>query len=167
MHAPGLNFVRPSVTADGSTLVFRVNRHVGEAYVAEFDAERVQFGELTRALRSSDRSWLVDWAPEGDAVLLQFERKGMVMYRQSLDKSEPEPLFPGADSRVELAVFSPVGEWILYPWMGRPAMLMRVRPGGGSRKRYWTWPRMTHGSGAGDDQQRIVSSENWSIENFV
>jgi len=134
-HTGDLNFILPSVTADGTKLAFTVNRFERVIHTAEFDPVRLTLGPLERAIFTSSMDLPVAWSPSGDALLFEADLDGHpTMFRQQLTVREPQQLLPGARRHVRQVLDSPDGRGHLYVSANPGGGVMRAGSDGAPRK---------------------------------
>lgn len=132
---PDFNFLMPSLTANAKRLVFLVNRYRINVYTAEFDQTRAELMGLRPAVSADTENSPSSWMPQGDAILFQTpasaSRKSI--YRQDLNRGEPQLLVGRPNIDIAQAVVSPDSNWIFYlPAQARVVQVMRVPAAGGT-----------------------------------
>lgn len=129
--APDMTFIRPTITRDGRTIAYSVNRLRLDVYSADLQPATAELRDMRRAVPRNTPNTLTGWTPHGDAMLFVSPVKRVdTVFREPLDVSDPiEFLARGAGVRA--AVPSPDSQWIYYLQSHRP-VLERVPAGGGT-----------------------------------
>jgi len=118
-NLPGIDVRELTATADGKSVFFLKASSQGQVYVGEFDARAIRLIRPRQITHGEATHWPTGWTPDSRAVLFTSDLDGSWdIYKQSLDKSEPEPLVSSPDFKVDPRL-SPDGKWILFTTVPR------------------------------------------------
>jgi len=113
-NLPGIDVRELTATADGKSVFFLKASSQGQVYVGEFDSRAIRLIRPHQITHGEATHWPTGWTPDSRAVLFASNLNGSWdIYKQALDKSEPEPLVSGPDFKIDPRL-SPDGKWILY-----------------------------------------------------
>jgi len=113
-NLPGVDVRELTATADGKSLFYLKANSQGQVYVGEFDARAIRLVGLRQLTHGEATHWPTGWTPDSRAVLFTSDQNGFWdIYKQSLEKNEPEPLVLSSDFKLDPRL-SPDGKWILF-----------------------------------------------------
>jgi serine/threonine protein kinase len=113
-NLPGIDVRELTATADGKSVFFLKASSQAQVYVGEFDPRAIRLIGPHQITHGEATHWPTGWTPDSRAVLFSSDLNGSwEIYKQALDKTEPELLVAGPELKVDPRL-SPDGKWILY-----------------------------------------------------
>jgi Tol biopolymer transport system component len=134
-QAADFTFNKPSLTADGKSLVFLVNRRQINVYVADFDPIAVQLTGLRRAVLKDSENFSPSWTRDSKAIVFTSSANGSGtprVYRQDLAQGDPREFPVSSVGDGTQTILSPDNTWLLYISDLPRTSVMRVRAAGGT-----------------------------------
>jgi hypothetical protein len=125
-----LTFNKPTISQDGSALLFMAVVRESHVFVAEFDPVALSLGPIRQAVFTSSYESPLAWTPTGDSILFHMSgpRGFFRIFTQPVDRPEPHLVIPESH---EWAAASPDGRAIYHVSIAAPWRLLRVPAAGG------------------------------------